>query len=182
MRLPSPRAMPPTRWLADPALRPELDLDGPRLCGVGLGEPIAGLAGLGPPEAWSWWRAEVLRYPEHGLEVGTEAGRVAYLLLVWADPFRPGWRGFRGRIRFRGREVPLGRCTPEAAAVAYFGPPYWRYADDEGVRLFYEVGPVEWQLHFQPDGALGWLWIAPPLLADPRQRRLYGVDRPWPPR
>ncbi len=88
---------------------------------------------------------------------------------------------FSGEFRYRERRLDLSEGTTERDLITAFGPPYWRDQDEVEVILFYEFGEYEWQIEMGLNDRLKLFVIAPPLLADPKQRAAYGVTRPWPP-
>lgn len=116
------------------------------------------------------------------VEIGTEASSVDYILINWGDPGAPELPPFEGRIQYQGRLHQFSRRTTKEEVLTLLGPPYWIDEDADEFILFYEFGEIEWQVEFDERGRLKVLLIAtPPLLADPGQRKSYGVTREWPP-
>jgi hypothetical protein len=119
-------------------------------------------------------RKGIFRDERRGLELGVEEGRLDHVLISTDR--------FPGRLEVLGRPAELGASATEGDVVKRFGAPYWRDEDDEETLLFYEDGRVELQFEFPNKSALLRItMMLSPILADPEQRRFYGVDKPWPP-
>ena len=172
----------PTRlWDAGLAPPPvDVNLDRHALCGVGIGEPVDRLASrLGRAEDIpSAARGGSLKYPSKGLYLSAAEGKLDTFVLAWGDP-QAGT--FRGTCTYRGRPVNLSGESTESNVVAALGEPYWAANDGPERVLFYEHGPVEWQVVLNPAGRLTSLEVTDtPELADESSREYYGVTKPWP--
>ncbi len=183
----SRRNDPTAAWVRDPELRLTLDFGGGSLRGVGLGDPIERLAFLGPTDRGAG-PEEDLQYLSLGLSVGFTAGSIDFYGIWWQDYLGAGYRRYAGCVLLGGRAVALGPTTPEHEILEAFGQPYWRDHDDSETILFYEVKDgrgrlTERQFELDERGALkALLVLADPILAEEASRRIYGIDRPWPPR
>jgi hypothetical protein len=173
---------PTKKWVADPSVPLVVDLDGHHLCGVGLGEPFERLAFLGPARLdWDFG------FPAKGVSVGVEEGRIDSFTIYFNPAATPwfkdgGMASFTGSLRYRGRELTLSEISREDTLLRTFGEPYWRDADDDEVLWFYEFPDREWQLEVSPEGRLRALILGRGcIMADPEQRKAYGVTKPWPP-
>jgi hypothetical protein len=168
-------------WGPRPGLRLVADLAEASFCGIRIGDPIQALSRLGRPQNHRPTRDGTYAYFDDGFELGGEA-TLDSICLYWGTPDRPEYRPFGGRLLLRGSPLDVGPATRESAFVARFGPPYWKDVDPDETLLFYERGPIEWQVEFHPAGGLkALLIVTPPLLADEAQRQAFGVTRSWPP-
>ncbi len=166
----------PTRAWVEEKNRPlEFDFSKHALNGVRLGDPLSGLAFLGRAETWR----PSLEYPARGLAVDYTSGAVESFVLYLAPGLMRGSVPYRGQFRYEGSVLVLNADTRESRLAARFGEPYWRSADDDEILLFYEFGLIEWQFELSRAGTLRTIIVTtPPLLADPEQRRFYGVTKP----
>lgn len=169
----------PTRsWIADRARPLVLDLDAHCFNGVAIGDSLQRLSFLGIATP----RLGMLRYPDDGIALAADDGCLAELQIFFGHPAESRAGKFAGELRFRGERLPLSCASNEQQLTAHFGEPYWHDADLGETILFYELGPVEWQVELGSDGRLKCFVLSRPLLADPAQRASYGVNKPWPPR
>jgi hypothetical protein len=177
---------PTVGWSATSGLPLVLDLNTRSFCGVKLGQPIAGLAGLGPAEGW---QHRNLTWSAYGVSIGiTPKGHLARVVLVYQT--RVSWARQRfcpyaGTCLRGGRAVALDGRTTEARLLEYFGEPYVRH-DGDALSLFYEDELYEIIISLGPcidsTNVLESLTMqTPPVLASERARAWYGVDRPCPP-
>ncbi len=172
------RPLNPTEaWKEDPSIPLVVDLDRHRLCGVHIGESLARLAFLGPATG----TGSTLSFPSKGISVGSRDGLITSFAAYVAPAPEEAMGPFSGEFRYRERPLDLSEGTTERDLITAFGPPYWRDQDEVEVILFYEFGEYEWQIEMSPNDRLKLFVIAPPLLADPKQRAAYGVTKPWPP-
>jgi hypothetical protein len=178
------RKHPSATWQAQAGLELQLDLDGPALCRCRIGDPIEWLSGLGPPEDSEALREHRYCYYSRGVEIGEDKGTVADFAVFWIDYLQAGFQPFSGLVTYRGKTVPLDSRTTEDAFRAMFSDPYWRYQDQDETILFYEFqDDIEWQVEFTLTGSLKAMrLVLPALMADAKQREMYGVSLPWPPR
>lgn len=172
----------PTRhWVGDTRFVLEFDCATHSLSGVRPGGFIDPLAPLGPAETPTEGRGDALTWYRQGIEVQfDDGGTVAAIRMVWRgdDGFAP----FRGTFRRGDERLAIGPETTEGDLETLLGPPYWRDQDEDEVLLFYELGPVEWQIGLTRAGLLAeWTVCTPPMMADEAQRRAYAVTTPWPP-
>jgi hypothetical protein len=155
---------PARRWTPEPGLRLELDLSGPSLAGVSLGDPAERLAKFGPPENGHPTRDEAYEYRARGFEIGVRDGRVDFILLLWdaADERRH----FSGNVRVGGHAARLGARSTEGEVRALLGETD-RTRDELGKRtLFYRRGQVEWQADFARGRLTALAVRHPPFLSD----------------
>jgi hypothetical protein len=158
------------------------DLDRFELGGVGFGDPYSRLSFLGPSES------PFLDYHRKGLQVDVVDDRLdGFTLALGANAFlgasssRPV-RPFVGSLRIGGRELRVEELRSEGDLVALWGTPYWRDEDEDEILLFFEFPDGEIQVELSREGRPRVLVATPdPLMADPEQRRAYGVETPWPP-
>jgi hypothetical protein len=152
------------RWIPEPGLRLDLDLSGPSLAGVSLGDPAERLARFGPPENGHPARDEAYEYRARGFEIGVRDGRVDVLLLLWdAGDER---KHFSGEVLVAGRAYRLTARSPEGEVRAMLGEPF-RIRDELGNRtVFYRRGQVEWQADFARGRLTALAARLPPFLAD----------------
>jgi hypothetical protein len=154
-----------------------IDLDRHQLSGVGIGDPVERLSFLGPAVVGVGFE-----FREKGVIVSpTSVDQLWEFSAILTPVGREHVLPFAGSFQFRGNRLALTPSTREADLLRLFGPPYWRDQDDDEVILFYEHGPVEWQLELSPDGALQAVTIGTPLMAEPEQRAAFKVTKPWPP-
>jgi len=178
------RKHPSSAWQLQPGFEVQLDLDRHALCRCRLGDPIEWLSGLGPPEDSEALREHRYCYYSRGIEIGEEKGTVTDFAVFWIDYLRAGFQPFNGLVTYRGRTVPLDAGTTERTFTKVFSGPYWRDQDQDETILFYEFQQdIEWQVEFTLAGALKAMRVVwPALMAEAKQRELYGVSLPWPPR
>ena len=167
---------PTQEWKENPSVSLVVDLDGHRLCGLGIRDSLAGLGFLGP----ATMAGSTLFFPGKGISVGFKDGCItSFAAYVAASP-EEGMGRFSGWFRYRGRRLDLSEETTERELIAFFGSPYRRDQDEDEVILFYEFGEYEWQIEMSLKDRLSVFAIAPPILGDPQQRAAYGVTKPWP--
>jgi hypothetical protein len=178
------RKHPSATWQLEPGFEVQLDLDRHALCRCRIGDPIEWLSGLGPPESAEALRENRYCYYSKGLEVGEENGAVVDFAVFWDDYYGSGFQSFKGLVTYRGKTVQLGPETSESAFRELFADPYWRDQDQDEIILFYEFeGDIEWQVEFTLEAKLKAMRVVwPALMADAKQREVYGVSVPWPPR
>ncbi|NIP58788.1 MAG: hypothetical protein GWM92_10750 [Gemmatimonadetes bacterium] len=160
-----------------------VDLDALEFCGVGFGGPIDRLSFLGPSES-KWYD-----YHRKGLSLDVEDGRFRGVQVALRDDAFLGTASkepvlsFPGRIRMAGSDYKPSELTSEDDFVSALGEPYWREEDEVEVVLYYEISEngAEIQVEITDEGPQVVLFSDEPLMADPEQRALQGVDRPWPP-
>jgi len=164
-----------------PGSGPPLDLDRHRLGDVRVGDSIDRLGDFGPVEDEAAIADGDFRYYCRGIWFSATKGAVDSFGVFWRDTDRQGFLPFAGWVHFRQESFALDATTTEADFVERFGAPYWRDRERE-ILLFYECGDIEWQVEFNRKKLLCALTIiSPPLLADPKQRKMYRVTRGWPP-
>lgn len=162
-----------------------LDLDKHQLSGVGVGEPLQGLYFLGRGTDMG----NHIEWPAKGLRVHVIDGSLFEVTISFghADDEEDEIRKFPGRIVYRGETQRFTCRTHRDELIRLLGEPYWidEIIDDEygdEAILFYEFGPVEWQIELGSDHCLRNITLSPPLLADPAARAGYKVTKPWPPK
>lgn len=158
------------------------DLDNFELSGTGFGQEVSGLSFLGRSDSGAF------DYAGKGLRLDVEDGCLAAFTLalrpdVYLGPARDAdVRRFTGRLRINGRESTTDRLTTEGQFTIAWGAPYWRDVDADEILLFFEFPDGEIQVELSLEGEPRVLLVSQePLMADPEQRRSYGVTRPWPP-
>lgn len=160
-----------------------VDLDDLELNGVGFGDPVERLSFLGPSES-QWYD-----YHRTGLSLDVEEGRFHGVQVALRDGAFLGAASkeevvaFPGKVRMGGSDFRSSELTSEDDFVSALGEPYWREEDEDEVVLYYENPRegAEIQVEITDDGPQVVLFSDEPLMADPEQRALQGVDRPWPP-
>lgn len=91
---------------------------------------------------------------------------------------------FPGTFTLRGTKLDLTPATTEMELLEIFGEPYWTDRDEDETILFYEYqdGSIEIQFEIpKSQGLAVIIMVAGGLLADPENRKSYGVTKPWPP-
>ena len=148
-----------------------VDLDEFRCGHTALGEPISKKDFFAEPLA----NQEVFNDQEHGFEIGTNNGELDYIFLTLPR--------FPGEFRYRGEPIALNTATTIHEILSRFGEPCHHDDDTDEDILFYEDGTVELQFEFPGKQHLGFITIMlRPLMANPEDRKAYGVTKPWPPR
>jgi hypothetical protein len=149
-----------------------VDLSKFSIAGSEVGKPIS----ADSPFARELAAANVYAPQGKGLELGSNGDLLDYAVIALDD--------FDGTFAMDGNLLSLDTTTTELDVRRRFGEPYWINREDSEVILFYEyqAGDIEVQYEF-PDGVnLGFITISRAgVLSDPEQRKLYGVDKPWPP-
>ena len=165
-------------WREDPSIPLVLDLDAHQLCGVGIGDSLERLSFLGRGKLHS----SLAVFPDKGLAIGcSQELRIEEISVFVGHQAEPAGGAFSGTFRHHKSPCPLSRETTERDLRQAFGEPYWRNQDDDETILFYEWRSCEWQVELAADGCLKCLVIGVPILADPDQRAMYEVTKPWPP-
>ncbi|MDA9982852.1 hypothetical protein N9H39_08985 [Gammaproteobacteria bacterium] len=117
---------------------------------------------------------EIFEDATHGLEVGIRSGVLNYIFLAIGN--------FPGGFKYRGKDLELSTNTTIDDVRTIFGDPYWLDDDTDETLLFYEDGKVEVQYEFPGKQKLNYITILlDQIMADPEQRKGYGVTKPWPP-
>lgn len=178
------RKHPSAAWQVQLGLEIQLDLDRHALCRCRIGDPMEWLSGLGPPEDSKALKENRYCYYSKGIEIGEDEGAVADFAVFWSDYLQAGFQPFNGRVTYRGKTVSLDSRTTEREFREMFSIPYWRDQDQDEIILFYEFRDgIEWQVEFTLAESLKAMRVvSPALMADARQREMYGVSAPWPPR
>jgi hypothetical protein len=121
-------------------------------------------------------------FPEQGIVVEEDDDGIHSISVYLRSDPEAKIAAFSGSFWYRDRPLLAQALAREEDVLRNFGNPYWRDEDEDEVILFYEFGMVEWQLEFGLGGETRLLVVSVPTLADPEQRRLYGVTREWPPK
>ena len=161
---------------------PESDSGGGRFA-IDLGTFQVGDTVLGQQPAGSDFFAKPLRKSDvfedasKGIELGTKDGVLDYAFLTIER--------FDGEFRLNGASAEVSKNSTEAMIKARFGEPYWIDRSDGEMIMFYEyaAGTIELQFEFPGEGSLGFVTLSRNgVLSTEEQRKLYGVDKPWPPK
>ncbi|OGV76202.1 MAG: hypothetical protein A3K19_18850 [Lentisphaerae bacterium RIFOXYB12_FULL_65_16] len=178
------RPNPTEFWKRRPDVRLFADLAKKALTNATIGDPLECCAFLGPVEdTRALHEHHALRYLSLGLDIGLDENdkHVTDFRLVWDDYLGEGFTPFPGEIAWGTASRQLSCHTTMTELVAWLGEPYWTATDTDETILFYEHGPIEWEIELTPAGTLKHWLVVPPLLADAAQRQAYGVTKPWPP-
>ena len=155
-----------------PAPVVSVDLSRFSIAGSEVGKPISTDSSFARELA----AAKVYAPQGKGLELGANGDSLEYAVVALDE--------FDGTFAADGKLLSFDTTTTEFDVRQRFGDPYWVNREDGEVILFYEyqAGNIEVQYEF-PDGVnLGLITISRAgVLSDPEQRKLYGVDKPWPP-
>ena len=171
-------------WQAEPAAGTEIDFDFDThsLCGIKLGDSVALLWKLGPPEDQAQFRQGAFACYSRGFQAEAVNGVIVCFSLFWNQRQHHPFAEFAGVCRYRGQVLPLKAGTSEPGIRKFFGEPYWRDEDEDEVLLFYEFKNLEWQIEIgRREGLTTILALTPPLMAERKQRDAYKVTKPWPP-
>jgi len=171
-------------WQAEPAAGSdiEFDFDTHSLCGIKLGDSVALLWKLGPPEDQAQSRQGAFAYYSKGFQAESKNGVIVCFTLFWNKAQHRPFAEYAGVCRHRGRVLPLRAGSSEPVIRQMFGEPYWRDEDRDELLLFYEFKNLEWQFEIsRREGLTAILVLAPPLMAERKQREAYKVTKPWPP-
>lgn len=173
---------PTSGWREDRSIPLLADLDRLALNGTGFDDEVTGLEFLGPSDSRGF------DYPSKGVQLEVGDGLLEGLVLALRDGAYLGRsdesrvRAFAGRIRMNGRDLAPQDLRAESDFSAAWGEPYWRDEDEDEILLFFELDRGEVQVELSLAGVPQVLVVTPDrLMADPEQRRQYGVTKPWPP-
>ncbi|MEP3213308.1 MAG: hypothetical protein ABJQ29_08945 [Luteolibacter sp.] len=122
-------------------------------------------------------KSDVFEVAANGIELGSKDGVLDYAFLTIES--------FNGQFRSNGEPIAVGRDSTEATIKRSFGEPYWIDRSDGEIIMFYEYaeGTIELQFEFPGSGSLGFVTLSRNgVLSTEEQRKLYGVDKPWPPK
>jgi hypothetical protein len=178
-----------TTWRERPGLELVLNLDRHTICELKLGDRADRISILGPPDNKKPTRADTYLYASKGIELCTGEDGIETITAIFEPTDHWVMHGFEkkaaaygGKIIYGGKPVALSRDTSEGEFVGRFGQPYWRDEDEYETTLFYEFGPLEWQVEFETGGGLrGLVLESPPTMAQAEARAAYQVDKAWPP-
>lgn len=176
------RPRPTAHWVADARVDLVADLDRFALNDVGFGDPISRLSFLGPSPT------DFHAFPALGINLEVTDGNLDGIVVALAKgAFMSGCKPddvqpFVGTLRMAGRVWHPRELMHERQFVEVLGEPYWRAEDRDEVLLFFELAHGELQIEFSLDDWVQAVVVSPaPLMADPEQRQMYGVTKPWPP-
>lgn len=176
---------PSAKWVRDPALSVEVDLNAGTVCGVRLGLRPEDLSKLGAPTNPNATENGAYTWAADGLQATSVKGILTSYLLAFnlADE---GLSTYSGAILLDGKPLALTRDTSGEDLLRHLGEPWHRYADpedpDSPVTWFYELRGLEWEVEILASGVLAGISLhSPPSLARPESRRLLHVTKPWPP-
>ena len=122
-------------------------------------------------------KSDVFEDASQGIELGTKDGVLDYVFLTIET--------FDGEFRLNEASAEVSKNSTEATIKASFGEPYWIDRSDGETIMFYEyaAGTIELQFEFPGAGSLGFVTLSRNgVLSTEEQRKLYGVDKPWPPK
>ncbi len=94
-------------------------------------------------------------------------------------------KNFSGKFTKSGNALDLNTESTEAQVLALFGEPYWTDRSDGEVIMFYEYqhGAIELQFEFTDGRNLSFVTLCRNgVLSTEEQRKLYKVNKPWPPK
>ncbi|HBC85908.1 MAG TPA: hypothetical protein DCZ94_03030 [Lentisphaeria bacterium] len=172
-------------WGRKEPLNLVVDLKDNSVCGVKLGHSIHDFSFLGPSEKPKSIRSEkTLYYLSLGISLGFDErnSRFCDFRIVWSDYLEEGFTPYRGSLLFSGKHVGSQGNVSRQDVLAILGEPYGAHRDSEEEIVFYDTSEYEWQFEFDLQGQLKQLIVTDaPLLAEDRQRDLFGIRKPWPP-
>ena len=162
-----------------PLTSPVVDLARFSLDDLRIGQPVPTDSTYHPHFLPSPDEPGATRYhnPRSGLELTTKDGVMDSIFLAL--------RKFSGRLARDGQPLDIRHESTELEVATEFGEPYWKDVSDPlEVIDFHEFhsGEIEIQFEFPDMCQLEFITIlSPGILADPAQRKSYGVTKPWPP-
>jgi len=167
------RGNPTNQWSRQAGVSLTVDLSKYAINSISVGADAEQFSFLGRSDSKS---ASPLKYHDLGLSLDLmEDGTVAEFRVVFADPngqFAP----FRGTILVNGSAINTGRLLKELGAC------YWIDKDEYEILHFFESPPYEIIVEQSLQKQIRSISVTNDgLMANPEQRRLYGVDKPWPP-
>jgi len=112
-----------------------------------------------------------------GVELGTKNGMLDYAFLTL--------KNFKGKFASNGTPLNIDKTSTEATIKNLFGLPYWIDRSDGETIMFYlyNKGQVELQFEFPSSHSLEFITICQNgVLSCEKQRKSYGVNKPWPPK
>lgn len=178
---------PASKWVREPGLAIEVDLQLASLCGVKLGSRCPALARLGPTSNPKPSKTGYYAWNDLGIDVySTNDILETFSLNVDHHDFEPEDSPFKGRFLLDGKPLPLGVETRKEDVVRLLGEPWHQMADPDddeiGLTYWYETGTLEWTFEFLPKGTLATVILSsPPDLSEESTRRNVGCEKPWPP-
>ena len=172
------RGNPTNTWQRSPELILTVALDVPSLNGVSLGSQLDQLSSLGRDNEFQF---DTYCYLDLGLGIecakdGTLNG-FTIVLIEEDGEFEP----YRGELSWNGESLNTGNLTRDDL-TAVCGDWYWLDSDDEESIAFYEFANYEMQVELSLSAAVKrFVLTKDRVLADPKQRDSYQVNKPWPP-
>jgi hypothetical protein len=164
---------PAAKWVRDPELKLDVNLEAGTLCGVRLGLQPESLSPLGRPTNREATRDGIYTWAPLGLQaVATRGILTSYLVAFKVDDLGLEARPFPGTFLLEGKPAGLGASSGAEEVLRLLGTPWHRFADpeDEGASLafFYELRGLEWEVEILPSGTLGSIALhSPPSLGRP---------------
>jgi len=178
---------PASRWVAEPGLKIEVDLEAASVCGVRLGSRASALSKLGPPSNPAPTKQGSYFWNPLGIGATTTKEILDYYIIT-IHPLDDddGLQPFTGTLLRAGKPLDLGPASRVEDVVRVLGEPWYDYVDDEDPdvtrTLFYETRALEWTVEFLKAGTLGGIeLITPPSLGNPQTRKYVKCEKPWPP-
>lgn len=178
---------PASKWVREPQLNLEIDLEQLSLCGVRLGSRPAALSKLGRPTNPKPTRAGCYSWAGLGIDAFASNDVLhGYSIDLNLKEFNPGVTPYAGAVLLGGKPLPLGIASRREDVVRLLGEPWHEFSDEEDPELsrtlFYVTRTREWNFGFLASGTLGLLEISsPPTLAEPQSRKHLKCEKPWPP-
>lgn len=172
------RGNPTNSWRRSDNLALVAALDEPSLNGVRPGARLDSLSWLGRNNS-----VQVETFCYHDLGVGiefAEDGTLHGYSIILADEHGE-YQPYRGAVTWNGSEINLHQLTVDKLA-SIIGEWYWMDTDENESIVFYEYQTHELQIELSTSGSVRrFIVTKDPLMADVKQRELYGVDIAWPP-
>lgn len=172
---------PTKHWMKDPSMALVLNLDDHSLCGQKCGDTLGRLKGLGPlPDSEKRSISEEsYDFSDQGLMINCLKDSITDFDLCFDQKMGV----FTGEICFQGHLIGLTPKTSKDDFLDIFGEPFWIDQEGEETVLFYAFGEeLEWQVEFVNERLNSFTVTADPELADETLRKVYKVDKPWPPK
>ena len=172
------RGNPTNGWTRSQGLMLAAALDVPALTNVALGSHFDHLSFLGRND-----RSEFgsLCYFDLGIGIEySESGTFDGFMIVLADEDKK-FRSYAGTLSWNRKTLNLHQLTIHDLP-SVFGDWYWLDSDEFESIAFYEFPAHEMQIELSLSGAIKrFILTKNPIMADPDQRKAYGVNKTWPP-
>lgn len=120
-------------------------------------------------------KKKILNLPGSGIEIGTKKQKLNYVIIAI--------NSFKGKLMNQESKLDINHQTDLQSIIKLFGIPYFTdYCDNETIMFYeYKKGTIELQFEFSNNNLTYISFMANGVLSSEKQRKLYNVNKEWPP-